>query len=102
MAKKPAAEDTVEGIYVGTLIDGTEFDSSYKRGKRLSSTEPRDPRLTEGVQCLLALSTSLLFLQNLAYGERDTGTIPPNHTGFEVGIEISWESVCNASRWTSS
>ena len=33
---KPSASDTVTVNYAGTLIDGTEFDSSYKRGEPIS------------------------------------------------------------------
>lgn len=48
--EKPAAEDTVEVDYVGTLLDGKEFDSSYKRGQTIKFPLDRViPGWTEGL-----------------------------------------------------
>lgn len=85
----PEATDTVEVHYKGTLIDGTQFDSSYDRDQ--SATFPLDrviPGWTEGVQ-LMKEGSKFKFVipPELAYGENDTGTIPPNSTLiFEVEL----------------
>ena len=81
--KTPKAEDTVITNYRGTLIDGTEFDSSYKRGQ--PATFPVKgviPGWTEALQLMKEGSTWELFIpSNLAYNERGAGnTIGPNAT----------------------
>jgi len=72
---KPLATDKVTVNYKGTLIDGTEFDSSYKRDKPV--TFPLDGVIkgwTEGVQ-LMAVGAKYRFVlpADLAYGERGAG-----------------------------
>ncbi len=79
--KKPKADDTVTVNYRGTLIDGTEFDSSYKRGQ--PATFPVSgviPGWTEALQLMQEGSKWELFIpSNLAYGERGRpGIIGPN------------------------
>ena len=78
--ERPEAEDTVEVHYVGTLTDGTEFDSSVARGA--PATFPLNrviPGWTEAVQLMPVGSKYKLFIPSrLAYGERKTGTIPAN------------------------
>ena len=81
--KTPKAEDTVVTNYRGTLIDGTEFDSSYKRGQ--PATFPVKgviPGWTEALQLMKEGSKWELFIpSNLAYGERGAGNvIGPNAT----------------------
>ncbi|WOT04516.1 FKBP-type peptidyl-prolyl cis-trans isomerase [Shewanella youngdeokensis] len=86
---KPAATDTVKVHYVGTLTNGTEFDSSVARGE--PATFPLNrviPGWTEGVQ-LMSVGSKFKFVipSNLAYGDRDTPTIPANSTlVFEVEL----------------
>ena len=88
--QKPTAKDTVVCNYRGTLIDGTEFDSSYKRGQ--PATFPVGGVIkgwTEALQLMPAGSKWQLFVPSeLAYGERGAGgEIGPNATlVFEVEL----------------
>ncbi len=88
--KSPKAADTVTTHYKGTLIDGTEFDSSYKRGQ--PATFPVSgviPGWTEALQLMKEGAKWQLFVPpNLAYGERGAGqVIGPNATLiFEVEL----------------
>lgn len=80
---KPGADDTVEVHYRGTLIDGTEFDSSYKRNNTV--TFPVGgviPGWTEALQLMTVGSKYQLFIpSDLAYGPGGTGgPIGPNAT----------------------
>jgi len=80
---KPTASDTVVCNYRGTLINGTEFDSSYKRGE--PATFPVSGVIkgwTEALQLMPAGSKWQLFIPaGLAYGERSPGAeIGPNST----------------------
>ncbi len=88
--KKPTKENTVKVHYTGTLIDGTVFDSSVKRG------EPIEFPLggviagwTEGVQLMSVGSKYTFYIpSDLAYGPNGAGgTIGPNETLiFEVEL----------------
>lgn len=78
---KPSSNDTVTVHYRGTLIDGTEFDSSYKRGE--PATFPVTGVIkgwTEALQMMNTGSKYQLFIpSNLAYGEFGSGpNIGPN------------------------
>ena len=87
---KPTAADTVVCNYKGTLIDGKEFDSSYKRGQ--PATFPVNGVIkgwTEALQLMPVGSKWQLFIPpNLAYGERGAGgDIGPDATLiFEVEL----------------
>src|SRR3989338_6983433 len=85
----PKATDTVTVNYSGTLIDGTEFDSSYKRGEPASfPLNGVIPGWTEALQMMKVGSKWQLFLPPaLAYGERGAGRKGPNATLiFEVEL----------------
>jgi FKBP-type peptidyl-prolyl cis-trans isomerase len=87
---KPLPEDTVRVHYKGTLLNGTEFDSSYSRG------EPAEFPLngvisgwTEGLQLMNVGAKYRLFIpSDLGYGSQDRRPqIPPNSTLiFEVEL----------------
>jgi FKBP-type peptidyl-prolyl cis-trans isomerase len=88
---KPTATDEVKVHYTGTLIDGTEFDSSVKRGQ--PAVFPLDrviPGWTEGLQ-LMPVGSKFKFAipSDLGYGPAGApgGVIPPNSTLlFEVEL----------------
>ena len=88
--KQPTAEDTVTVNYRGTLIDGTEFDSSYKRNQ--PATFPVKGVIagwTEALPLMKEGSKWMLYIPaKLAYGERGAGQmIGPNTTLiFEVEL----------------
>ena len=79
---KPAATDTVKVHYRGTLLDGTEFDSSYARNEPISFALNRViAGWTEGVQLMPVGSKFTFYIApDLAYGEGGGGPIPPNST----------------------
>ena len=86
---KPAATDTVKVHYRGTLLDGTEFDSSYARNEPISFGLNRViAGWTEGVQLMPVGSKFTFYIApDLAYGEGGGGPIPPNSTlVFEVEL----------------
>lgn len=86
----PSASDTVKVHYRGTLADGREFDSSYKRGEPIEFPLSRViPCWTEGVQLMKPGGKARLTCPpSIAYGERGAGgVIPPNATlQFEVEL----------------
>ena len=79
----PKATDTVKVHYKGTLLDGKEFDSSYKRREPTEFPLNRViPCWTEGVQRMKPGGKAKLTCPSqIAYGERGAGgVIPPNAT----------------------
>jgi len=88
--KKPKVNDTVTVNYRGTLIDGTEFDSSFRRGQPAAfPVSGVIPGWTEALPLMQEGAKWQLFVPpNLAYGERGAGgLIGPNATLiFEVEL----------------
>jgi len=88
--KKPGPEDTVTVNYRGTLIDGTEFDSSYKRGQ--PATFPVKgviPGWTEALQLMATGSKWILYIPSgLAYGDRGAGPIIGPNTTLIFEVEL--------------
>jgi FKBP-type peptidyl-prolyl cis-trans isomerase FklB len=87
---KPAATDSVVCNYRGTLLDGTEFDSSYKRGQPATfQVNGVIKGWTEALQLMpVGSKWQLVIPSDLAYGERGAGQqIGPNSTLiFEVEL----------------
>lgn len=80
---KPTVFDTVVVDYEGTLVDGTVFDSSYKRGEPIEfQVNGVIPGWVEALQLMPVGSTWMLYIpSNLAYGEHGAPpSIPPNAT----------------------
>ncbi|WP_260261315.1 FKBP-type peptidyl-prolyl cis-trans isomerase [Vibrio intestinalis] len=97
--EQPKETDTVEVHYKGTLIDGTQFDSSYDRNE--SASFPLNRVIsgwTEGVQ-LMPVGSKFKFVipPELAYGPQDTPTIPANST---LIFEVELLSIDNTEQVT--
>lgn len=88
--RSPKATDKVRCHYEGTLIDGTIFDSSYRRG------EPADfplngviPGWTEGVQLMKEGAKYRFFIPYLlGYGERGAGSSIPPYSTLIFDVEL--------------
>jgi FKBP-type peptidyl-prolyl cis-trans isomerase FklB len=81
--KKPTTKSTVTTHYIGKLLDGTEFDNSFKRGEPAMFPVTKVFKgWTEGLQLMMEGSKYEFFIpSNLAYGEKGAGgVIPPNAT----------------------
>lgn len=87
--KKPVATDKVKVHYHGTLIDGKVFDSSVERGEPITfGLTQVIPGWTEGLQLMPVGSKFIFYIpQELGYGARQAGDIPPYSTLiFEVEL----------------
>jgi len=78
----PKADDSVVAHYKGTLLDGSEFDSSYKRGQPATfGVSNLIPGWVEALQIMPVGSKWELYIpSDLAYGERGNQGIPPSST----------------------
>ena len=80
---KPRATNTVNVDYVGKLLNGTEFDSSIKRGQPAEfPLNQVIPGWTEGIQLMTVGSKYTFYIPSaLAYGAQGAGgAVPPNST----------------------
>ncbi len=87
---KPAASDQVRVHYTGTLLDGTEFDSSHTRGQPATFYLNRVVRgWTEGLQLMPVGSKYRLFIpSDLAYGPRGAGQKIGPHATLIFDVEL--------------
>ena len=88
--KKPSATDQVVCHYEGTLIDGTAFDSSYKRNEPATfGLNQVIAGWTEGVQLMSEGAKYRFFIPyNLAYGERGAGAQIPPFAALVFDVEL--------------
>ncbi|WP_256644961.1 FKBP-type peptidyl-prolyl cis-trans isomerase [Thermomonas paludicola] len=86
---KPAATDGVKVNYKGTLLNGTEFDSSYKRGEpAVLPLQGVIPGWAEGLQLMQVGSKYKFWIPaKLAYGEQAPPMIGPNQA-LEFEVEL--------------
>ena len=85
----PSATSQVTVHYRGTLVNGSEFDSSYKRNQPIIfGLSQVIPCWTQGVQRMKVGGTAKLTCPpETAYGSRSVGPIPPNSTlNFEIEL----------------
>lgn len=88
--RQPKATDTVRCHYEGTLIDGTVFDSSYRRGQPAEfGLQQVIAGWTEGVQLMKEGAKYRFFIPwQLAYGERGAGADIPPYAALIFTVEL--------------
>lgn len=86
----PTLADEVTFNYVGTLVDGTEFDNSYKRGQALTiPLKGNIPGLAEAMQKMKVGDTWKIFIPSeLAYGEMGGGQIIGPNSAIILQVEL--------------
>jgi FKBP-type peptidyl-prolyl cis-trans isomerase FklB len=88
--KSPGKEDSVTVHYRGTLLDGQEFDSSYKRGQPATfKVGGVIPGWTEALQLMKEGAKWRLFIPpHLGYAERGAGGVIPPNSGLIFDVEL--------------
>jgi FKBP-type peptidyl-prolyl cis-trans isomerase len=86
----PKATDTVKANYIGSLINGQEFDNSYKRGEALTIPVGGVIRgWTEALQLMPVGSKWKLYIpSDLGYGDRGAGTAIPGGAALIFTVEL--------------
>lgn len=86
----PTATDTVKANYIGSLIDGQEFDNSYKRNEALTIPVGSVIRgWTEALQLMPVGSKWKLYIpSDLGYGDRGAGGAIPGGAALVFTIEL--------------
>jgi peptidylprolyl isomerase len=89
-AEHPAATDQVKVHYEGTLLDGTVFDSSVKRGEPISfGLNQVIKGWTEGVQLMVVDEKTRFFIPaDLAYGNKGAGSDIPGGSTLIFEVEL--------------
>lgn len=87
---KPTADDTVEVHYRGTLVDGTEFDSSYSRGETVTfGVGQVIPGWTEALQLMpVGSKWKLAIPADLAYGSGGAGNVIGPNAALVFEVEL--------------
>ena len=90
IGQKPTATDTVRVHYEGTLVDGTVFDSSYKRGEPISfGLNQVIKGWTEGLQLMSIGSKYKLYIPyQLGYGTQGAGANIPPYSALIFTVEL--------------
>lgn len=90
LGQKPAATDKVKVHYEGTLIDGTVFDSSYKRGEPITfGLNQVIAGWTEGLQLMSIGSKYKLYIPyQLGYGAQGAGASIPPYAALIFTVEL--------------
>ncbi len=90
LGQKPKATDTVKVHYEGTLIDGTVFDSSYRRGEPISfGLNQVIKGWTEGLQLMSIGSKYKLYIPyELGYGAQGAGASIPPYAALIFTVEL--------------
>lgn len=90
LGQKPKATDKVKVHYEGTLVDGTVFDSSYRRGEPITfGLNQVIAGWTEGLQLMSIGSKYKLYIPyQLGYGERGAGQSIPPYAALIFTVEL--------------